>query len=93
MNNEKRCHARNRVVIILLRRKKKTNPMSKTILIQDHLRPALRKVLGCEDYRQQEQLLTRVDQILKESGMEKRFVQLMLHGGINARNRGRMILQ
>ena len=50
--------------------------MSKSIVIQEHLRPALRKVLGCEDYRQQEQLLTRADRILKERGMEKRFVEL-----------------
>ena len=64
----------------MLRSKKKTNPMSKTILIQEHLRPALRKVLGCEDYRQQEQLLTRVDRILKESGMERRFVELSVKG-------------
>jgi hypothetical protein len=42
--------------------------MSKTILIQEHLRRALPVVLGCWDYRQQEQLLVRVDRILRERG-------------------------
>ena len=80
MNSEKRCHARNRMVIILSPNKNQTIAMSKIILIQEHLRPALRKVLDCEDYRQQEQLLTRADRILKESGMEKRFVELSVKG-------------
>lgn len=52
--------------------------MSKIILIQDHLRPALPKVLGCKDYAQQEQLLVRTDKILRESGVERFFVGLSL---------------
>ena len=52
--------------------------MSKTILIQEHLRRALPVVLGCWDYRQQEQLLVRVDRILRESGVERLFVGLSL---------------
>ena len=52
--------------------------MSKTILIQDHLRPALPTVLGCRDYQEQEQLLVRADRILRVSGVERRFVGLSL---------------
>ena len=52
--------------------------MSKTILIQDHLRPALPTVLGCRDYQQQEQLLVRADRILRVSGVERLFVGLSL---------------
>jgi len=78
MNSGKRCHARNRVVIILSPNKKEQPPMSKTILIQEHLRPALPKVLGCRDYREQEQLLVRADRILRVSGVERLFVGLSL---------------
>ena len=52
--------------------------MSKTILIQEHLRPALPVVLGCRDYQEQEKLLIRVDRILRESGVERLFVGLSL---------------
>ena len=62
--------------------------MSKTILIQEHLRPALRTVLDCEDYRQQEQLLMRVDRILKESGTERRFVELSVESYVSAAGGG-----
>ena len=78
MSSGKRCHARNRVVIILSPNKKEQPPMSKTILIQDHLRPALPTVLGCRDYQEQEQLLVRADRILRVSGVERRFVGLSL---------------
>ena len=54
--------------------------MSKTILIQEHLRPALPKVMGCRDYHEQEQLLVRMDRILRESGAERLFVKLSLAG-------------
>lgn len=54
--------------------------MSKTILIQDHLRPALPQVIGCKDYQEQEQLLLRTDRILRESGVERLFVKLSLAG-------------
>lgn len=52
--------------------------MNKTILIQDHLRPALPTVLGCRDYQEQEQLLIRADRILRVSGVERLFVGLSL---------------
>ena len=52
--------------------------MNKSILIQEQLRPALRKVLGCRDYQEQEKLLIRVDRILRESGVERLFVELSL---------------
>jgi len=52
--------------------------MNKTILIQDHLRPALPTVLGCRDYQEQEQLLVRADRILRLSGVERLFVRLSL---------------
>jgi len=57
---------------------KEQPPMSKTILIQDHLRRALPKVLVCRDYREQEQLLVRADRILRVSGVERLFVSLSL---------------
>lgn len=61
-----------------MRHKKKTSSMSKSILIQDHLRPALPTVMGCRDYQEQEQLLVRVDRVLRVSGVERLFVRLSL---------------
>jgi hypothetical protein len=52
--------------------------MSATIAIQEHLRPVLPTVLGCKDYRQEQQLLERVDRILVGSGIEALFVRLSL---------------
>ena len=52
--------------------------MNQTILIQEHLRRALPKVLGCRDYEEVEQLLVRTDHILRESGVERLFVGLSL---------------
>lgn len=52
--------------------------MEKIIEIQEQLRPALPRVIGCKDYREQEELLKRVDQILKRSGVEAKFVRLSL---------------
>jgi len=54
--------------------------MSKSILIQEHLRPALPTVLECRDYQEQEQLLMRVDRVLRVSGVERLFVRLSLEG-------------
>lgn len=54
--------------------------MNKTILIQDHLRPALPEVIGCKDYSEQEELLIRVDRILRLSGVERLFVGQSLEG-------------
>ncbi len=52
--------------------------MENIIAIQEYLRPALPRVIGCKDYREQEELLKRVDQILKKSGVESKFVRLSL---------------
>lgn len=52
--------------------------MEKRIEIQEQLRPAIPRVIGCKDYREEEKLLKRVDQILKKSGVEKKFVKLSL---------------
>jgi len=45
--------------------------MNNASLILEHLRPAIRKVLGFQDYKEQEQLLVRVDEILRGNGVEK----------------------
>jgi hypothetical protein len=76
MNSEKRCHARNWVVIILSPNKKEQPPMSKIVAIQEHLRPALQPVLGCKDYEDEKRLLERVDLILRKSGVERMFLEL-----------------
>ncbi len=52
--------------------------MANIIEIQEYLRPALPRVIGCKDYQEQEKLLKRVDRILKESEVEKKFVRLSL---------------
>jgi len=39
--------------------------MNNASLVLEHLRPAIRKVLGFQDYKEQEQLLVRVDEILR----------------------------
>ena len=69
--------------------------MNKIILIQDHLRPALPKVLGCKDYAQQEQLLVRTDKILRESGVERLFVRLSLdrYGKAKTASPGNLVRQ
>jgi len=77
MSSEKRCHARNRVVIFLLK-KKKQPPMSKIIAIQDYFRPALPQVLNCKDYEEEKRLLERVDQVLRQSGVERHFLELSM---------------
>ena len=59
--------------------------MSKIIPIQDYFRRDIPPVLNCKDYREEEQLLARVDWILKVSGVERMFVELSLErlGAIN----------
>jgi len=52
--------------------------MSKIIPIQDYFRRDIPPVLNCKDYREEEQLLARVDWILKVSGVERMFVELSL---------------
>ena len=49
--------------------------MHNIISFQESLRPALPRVLGCKDYADEEQLLRRVDQILRVSGVEKLFLK------------------
>jgi len=53
-----------------------TLPMRPIITIQETLRPALPVILGCKEYRDQEQLLKRIDLVLKKSGIEGLFVSL-----------------
>lgn len=50
--------------------------MSQIIKIQEHLRRALPAVLGCKDYQEEKKLLERVDQVLRTSGVESRFLML-----------------
>jgi len=52
--------------------------MSKSVLIQERLRRALPTVLGCRDYQEQEELLVRVDRVLRVSGVEWLFAGLSL---------------
>ena len=52
--------------------------MKKVIRIQDTFRPELPQVVGCRDYREQEELLLKVDRILTESGVEQLFTRLSL---------------
>lgn len=53
-------------------------PTSFSIQIQETLRPALPVVFGCKDYRDQKQLIERMDLVLKKSGIEQLFVRLSL---------------
>jgi hypothetical protein len=50
--------------------------MSKVIPLQDYFRPALPQVLNCKDYEEEKRLLERVDQVLRQSGVEHRFLEL-----------------
>ena len=52
--------------------------MSKIIAIQEYFRPALPQVLNCKDYDEEERLLERVDLILKNSGVERLFLELSM---------------
>jgi len=52
--------------------------MHKIISIQETLRPVFPKVRGCKDYRDEEQLLVRVDRILISGGVEQKFLEKSL---------------
>ena len=78
MSSEKRCHARNRLVIVLSLNKKTQPPMGTIIAIQEHLRPAIAPVFGCKDYEDEKRLLERVDRLLKRSGVEEMFLELSM---------------
>lgn len=49
--------------------------MSKILPIQETLRPALPTVHGCKDYREEEALLRRIDEVLRTSGVEEDFLR------------------
>lgn len=49
--------------------------MSKVISFQEHLRPALPEVRGCKDYRDEQELLERIDRVLRVSGVEDAFLR------------------
>ncbi len=53
-----------------------TTPTTSTINIQDYLRLPLKIVRGCKDYREDEEPLKNVDDILKLSGLERIFIEL-----------------
>jgi hypothetical protein len=50
--------------------------MGKIIELQESLRRVLPKVFGCKDYAREEELLTRVDRVLRSSGVEALFLEL-----------------
>ena len=45
---------------------------------QCHFRPPLPSILGCQNYREQRELLVRIDQLMEQAGTDQRFVQLCL---------------
>ena len=51
-------------------------PIGHKINIQDYLRQLLKIVRGCKDYREEEELLKNVDDVLKLSGLERLFIEL-----------------
>lgn len=53
-------------------------PTHSILQIQETLRPAIPVVFGCKDYRDQKQLIERIDLILRKSGIEQLFVRLSL---------------
>ena len=76
MNSEKRCPKSSGYNFVA---EQKTKPsMKKVIRIQDTFRPELPQVVGCRDYREQEELLLKADRILTESGVEQLFTRLSL---------------
>jgi IS5 family transposase len=50
--------------------------MAKIIELQEQFRRVLPRVEGCKDYREEAQLLERVDRLLVGSGLERKFVAL-----------------
>jgi len=76
MNSEKRCPKSSGYNFIA---EQKTKPsLKKVIRIQDTFRPELPQEVRCRDYREQEELLLKVDRILTESGVEQLFTCLSL---------------
>ena len=65
-----------------------TTPTVFTINIQDYLRQPLKIVRGCKDYREEEELLKNVDDILKLSGLERLFIELSTND-FKAKNKAR----
>ena len=65
-----------------------TMPTSITVNIQDYLRQPLKIVRGCKDYREEEELLKNVDDILKLSGLERLFIELSTNE-FKAKNKAR----
>jgi len=53
-----------------------TAPSTATLSIQQRLRQALPLVFGCKDYQVEQTLLAHIDQILRESGVERTFLRL-----------------
>ena len=58
----------------------KPNPpsMNSEIAEQSHFRPPLPHILGCQNYREQRELLIRIDELMEQAGTDRRFVQLCL---------------
>ena len=52
--------------------------MSPQIADQSHFRPPLPQILGCQNYREQRDLLVRVDELMEQAGTDQRFAQLSL---------------
>ena len=65
-----------------------TTPTISTINIQDYLRQPLKIVRGCKDYREEEELLKNVDDVLKLSGLERLFIELSTNE-FKAKNKAR----
>ena len=66
-----------------------TTPTSSTVIIQDYLRQPLKIVHGCKDYREEEELLKNVDDVLKISGLERFFIELSTEE-FKAKNKARI---
>ena len=49
--------------------------MNIPIALQESLRPVIPKVKGCKDYRQEQQLLERVNKVLVFSGVEQKYLE------------------
>ena len=52
--------------------------MNNIISFQESLRPVLPRVFGCKDYADEEQLLRRIDRILRVSGVESAFLKMSM---------------
>ena len=63
--------------------------MSKILPFQSELRPALPTIIGNVDYLKFEEELKRMDEILRLSGVEKRFVETALANWLEASEKGK----